>query len=95
MIRAISSRFPWSTGFVRACGHGVKPGIRVLRELRSGCWSTGRTRWAVVRKDGDRLGQDRRHGHGHRLAYPEQGHLFPGCAIRPKRAGYRSRPHGH
>ena len=47
-----------------------------------------------MRKDGDRLGEDRRHGHGHRMAYPEQGCLSPGYAVRPKRAGYRSRSHG-
>ncbi len=41
-------------------------------------------------QDGHRHGQDRRHGHGHRLAYPEQGHQPAGCTLFQERAGHRA-----
>ena len=41
---------------------------------------------AALRQDGDRLGQDHRHGDGHRLADSQQGHLSAGRALLEKRA---------
>ncbi len=39
-----------------------------------------------VLQDGDRLGQDHRHGDGHRLAHPQQSGCAAGCPLLPQRA---------
>ena len=58
------------------------------------CPGRWRALHAALRQDGHRLGQDARHGHGHRVAYPQPGGEPSGFALLEARARDGAGAHG-